>query len=98
MTTNITVSAEQVANFCRHHKILKMALFGSVGRQDFTAQSDVDVLVEFAPDARVGLITLSGMELELSELLGRRAELHTMKGLNPQFRDDVIATAKVVYE
>ena len=57
---------------------------------DFANQSDVDVLVEFEPDARVGLITLAGIEFELGRLIGQRVEIHTIKGLNPRFRDEVI--------
>jgi predicted nucleotidyltransferase len=56
------------------------------------------VLVEFEPDARVGLITLAGMELELGRLMGRRVEMHTVKGLNPYFRDQVLDMAQVRYE
>jgi len=58
----------------------------------------VDVLVEFEPDARVGLITLAGMEIELSRLLGRQAEIHTLRGLNPLIRDEVLGAAEVQYE
>ncbi|MFH0779124.1 MAG: nucleotidyltransferase domain-containing protein [Candidatus Eisenbacteria bacterium] len=75
-----------------------MSLFGSVLRHDFTPESDIDVLVEFEPGARVGLITLAGMEIELSRILGHRVEMHTPKGLNPQFRDDVLRSVEVQYE
>jgi len=67
-------------------------------RDDFSPDSDVDVLVEFEPGARVGLITLAGMEIELTQLLGRKAEMHTIKGLNPHFRDEVLDLAEVQYE
>jgi predicted nucleotidyltransferase len=67
-------------------------------RDDFGPDSDIDVLVKFEPGARVGLITLAGMEIELSELLGRKAEMHTVKGLNPHFRDEVLNLAEVQYE
>ena len=72
--------------------------FGSVLREDFRPDSDVDVLVEFEPDARVGLITLAGMEIELTDILGRKAEMHTVKGLNPHFRDEVLDSAEAQYE
>ena len=98
MSVNINISKEVLASFSRRHQIRRLAFFGSVLRDDFTPSSDVDVLVEFEPDARVGLITLAGMEIELSQLLGRRAELHTVKGLNPQFRDAVLRQAQVLYE
>ena len=94
----IEVSKEEIAAFCRRHCIRKLSFFGSVLRDDFTPESDVDVLVEFEPDARVGFITLAGMEIELSELLGRRAEIHTAKGSSPYFRDEVLQEAQLQYE
>lgn len=58
----------------------------------------MDVLVEFEPGAGVGLISLAGMEIELSQILGRRVEMHTLMGLNPHFRDEVVDLAEVQYE
>jgi predicted nucleotidyltransferase len=98
MSVQISIPNDLIAAFCRQHRIRKLSFFGSVLRGDFTPDSDVDVLVEFEPGTRVGLITLAGIEIELSKLFGRRVELHTMKGLNPLFRDDVLATAEVQYE
>ncbi|MEJ2596781.1 MAG: nucleotidyltransferase family protein [Anaerolineales bacterium] len=98
MSVKITVPKEEIAAFCRRHRIRKLAFFGSVLRDDFTPESDVDVLVEFEPGARVGLITLMGMEFELAQLLGRKAEMHTVKGLNPYFRNAVLEQAEVQYE
>ena len=98
MTSQIQVPQEAIAAFCRRHQIRRLAFFGSVLRDDFGPDSDVDVLVEFEPGARVGLITLAGMEIQLSQLLGRRAEMHTLKGLNPHFRDEVLQAAEAQYE
>ena len=98
MTVKIVVPKERIDAFCRRSRIHRLAFFGSVLRDDFSRDSDVDVLVEFGSDARVGLIGLAGMEVELSQLLGRRAEIHTVKGLNPHFRDEVLAAAEVQYE
>lgn len=94
----IHVSKEKLEEFCRQHRIRRLAFFGSVLREDFTPESDVDVLVEFESGTRVGLITLAGMEIELGDMLGRKVEIHTVKGLNPQFRDDVLNAAEVQYE
>lgn len=66
-------------------------------RDDFRADSDVDVRVEFEPSAVVGLIGLAGMELELSEILGRKADLRTPAELSRYFRDQVVAAAEVQY-
>ena len=98
MNADINMSREKIAYFCRRNHIRRLAFFGSVLRDDFGPDSDIDVLVEFEPGARVGLITLAGMEIELSELLGRKAEMHTVKGLNPHFRDEVLNSAEVQYE
>jgi uncharacterized protein len=98
MPSVIDVPKAEVADFCRRNQIRRLALFGSVLRNDFTPQSDIDALVEFEPGASVGLITLAGMEIELSEILGRRAEMHTLKGLNSHFRDEVLRCAEVQYE
>ncbi|MFP4033517.1 MAG: nucleotidyltransferase family protein [Thermodesulfobacteriota bacterium] len=95
---NISIPKTDIQEFCRRNQIRRLSFFGSVLRDDFTAQSDVDVLVEFEPEARIGLITLSGMEIELTQILGRRVEIHTLKGLNPLFREEVLETAEVTYE
>lgn len=98
MGVRIDIPKKTVAQFCRRHHITRLSLFGSAIRDDFGPDSDVDVLVEFEPGARVGFITLAGLEIELSEILGRNAELHTVKGLHPLFRDEVLRLAEVQYE
>lgn len=98
MGVRIDIPKKTVAQFCRRHHITRLSLFGSVIRDDFGPDSDVDVLVEFEPGARVGFIRLAGLEIELSEILGRNAELHTVKGLHPGFRDKVLRLAEVQYE
>jgi predicted nucleotidyltransferase len=65
MPARLTMPQEQISEFCGKHRIRRLALFGSVLRDDFAPDSDVDVLVEFEPGVRVGLIRLAGMELEL---------------------------------
>ena len=94
----IDIPDDKLAEFCRRNHIRRLALFGSVLRDDFRPDSDVDVLVEFQPDARVGLLTLAGMEIELSELLGRRVDLNTPGFLSRYFRDEVLAEAEVRYD
>jgi len=97
-TTRIKVSRETLADFCRRHQIRKLSFFGSVLREDFAPGSDVDVLVDFAPEARVGLITLSGMEIELSGIIGRKVDLNTEGFLSPFFRGEVLREAVTAYE
>lgn len=98
MSTRIHIPRDQVAAFCRRNYIRRLALFGSVLRDDFTEDSDIDILVEFEPNHPVGFLGLAGMEIELSQILGRHAEIHTVPGLNPRFRDEVLQVAEVQYE
>jgi hypothetical protein len=98
MSQNITVSQEKLAEFCQRHHIRRLAFFGSVLRDDFRPDSDVDVLVEFEPEHTPGLITLAGMEIELSELLGRQADMRTPNDLSRYFRQEVLNMAQVLYE
>ena len=86
-----------IARFCREHHIRRLAFFGSVVRDDFTPQSDVDVLVEFEPGHVPGLAFFE-MESELGQILGRRVDLHTWGSLSPYFRDEVAAEAEVRYD
>lgn len=92
----IDVPREAIADFCRRHHIRKLSLFGSVLRDDFGPESDVDVLVEFEPEHIPGL-AFFGMERELSEILGRRVELHTPGFLSRYFREDVLKEAQLQY-
>src|ERR671933_2590856 len=92
--SNLRVKRDEIAAFCRRHHIRKLSLFGSVLREDFRPDSDVDVLVEFEPAHVPGLFGLAGMERELSSLLGgRRVDLRTPQDLSPYFRDEVIASS-----
>ena len=94
----ITIPQANIADFCQRHHIRKLALFGSVLRDDFRPDSDIDVLVEFEPGHVPGFIRLAGIELELSELLGgRKVDMNTPMGLSPYFRGEVLAEAEVCY-
>ncbi len=93
---NIEIPRDKIADFCRRHHIRRLALFGSVLRDDFQPDSDVDILVEFEAGHSPGLAFFS-MEEELSELLGRKAELHTPNFLSRYFRDKVQAEAETQY-
>lgn len=93
----IEVDSAQIADFCTRHGVKRLAFFGSVLRDDFGPDSDVDVLVEFAAGVRMGLLGMAAMELELSEILGRRADLRTPADLSKYFRDEVVANAEVQY-
>lgn len=93
----INIPYDELADFCRRNHIIKLALFGSVLRNDFGPESDIDVLVEFERGRVPGLITLSGMELELSRMFGRKVDLRTPEDLSRYFRDEVVKAAEVQY-
>jgi len=95
---HIDIPNDRIADFCRRNRIRRLALFGSVLRDDFGPDSDVDVLVEFEPAARVGLLRLAGMEIELGAILGRKVDLNTPGFLSDYFRDQVLAEAEVQYD
>ncbi len=99
MTTapRLNLSQDLLAEFCRRHHIRQLSLFGSVLRDDFRPDSDVDMLVEFEPGVKIGLIQLAGIELELSELVGRKVDLRTPADLSRYFRQAVLETAQVQY-
>lgn len=95
---HLDIPQEKIAEFCKRNYIRKLSLFGSVLREDFRPESDVDVLVEFEPGHVPGFIRLAGMELELSEILGGyKVDMNTPRCLSRYFRDDALATAEVQY-
>ena len=96
-SARIPVQYRQLSGFCRRYHVLRLALFGSVLRDDFRPDSDVDVLVAFEPEARVGFVTLSRMQRELSELFKRPVDLVPMDGLKPVIRESVLSSAQDVY-
>jgi hypothetical protein len=86
-----------LAAFCRRRGIRKLALFGSILRDDFGSESDIDILVEFDPAKTPTLLGIADMELELSAMLGRKVDLRTPEDLSIYFRDAVTRTARVQY-
>ena len=97
MRPHIRVDDGEMAAFCRRNYVRRLAFFGSVLRGEERPDSDIDLLIEFEPGHVPGLITLSGMELELSELLGRKVDLRTAGDLSRYFRQEVLDTAVVQY-
>jgi uncharacterized protein len=93
----VTASPEVIRDFCRRHRIRKLSLFGSVLRDDFRPDSDVDVLVEFEPGEAPDFFEYVGMELELTELFGRKVDLLTAGFLSPYFREEVLREALPIH-
>ena len=96
MAARINTDSQEIAEFCRRHHIRMLAFFGSVLREDFGPDSDVDVLVEFEPGHVPGLALFS-MEEELSRILRRKVDLNTRGFLSPYFRDRVLSEAEIQY-
>ena len=94
----LNIPHKEIAEFCKANRIRRLALFGSVLREDFSPSSDVDVLVEFHPDARVGMIRLSALEMELSRILGRKVDLNTPGFLSKHYRERILSEAVVQYD
>lgn len=92
----IDIPRDRIASFCRRHHIRRLSLFGSVLRNDFGPESDIDVLVEFEPGFVPGL-ALFAMQEELAAILQRRVDLNTPGFLSPYFRDEVLRTAEDQY-
>lgn len=98
MTAKIAIDRGKVAEFCRRWKVAELALFGSVLREDFAPESDVDVLVSFEPDARRTLFDLVDMQDELKGVFGRDVDLVLKEGLrNPFRRHEILKTRQVMY-
>jgi len=98
MSAKIKIDRDKIAEFCRRNRIRKLSLFGSVLRDDFGPESDVDILVEFESSARVGFLALARASRELSEIIGRRVDLVPQGGLKPLIREEVLAEAEVLFE
>ena len=95
----ISIPQDIINEFCASHHIKRLALFGSVLRDDFRPDSDIDVIVEFVPGNRVGMLAMARLERELSQLLGgRKVDLRTPAELSRYFRDDVLKKAEVYYD
>jgi len=94
----IAIPKEFLREFCEWDHIRKLSLFGSVLTPRFRPESDIDVLVEFDPGHTPGLLTLAGMEIEISERLGRKVDLRTAEDLSRYFRDEVVASALLQFE
>ena len=101
MSPHINLEMDKIREFCRRWKIVEFALFGSVLREDFRADSDVDVLVTFAPDAKISLFDLSDIEDELAEIVGRKVDIvervAVERSKNYIRRKHILANSETIY-
>ena len=101
MSAKIDIPKDEIVAFCQRNHIRRLALFGSVLRDDFTPESDADVLVDFEPGQTLGLEFIT-MQDELSDILGRQVDMYTFKGVessrNWLLREEILSSAEVQYE
>lgn len=98
MSPKVKLDRQKVAELCRRYGVAELALFGSVLRDDFHADSDVDVLISFSPDAHPSLLELVELREDLKDLFGREVDLVERAGIrNPFRRRTILSTAEVVY-
>lgn len=97
MARNLSPDAETLAGFCRQHHIRRLALFGSRLKGTARPDSDIDLLVEFEQGHTPGLLGISGLEIELSGLMGCKVDLRTAADLSRHFRESVVRSAEVMY-
>ena len=96
---HIAIPRESINQYCSQNRIKRMALFGSVLRDTFRPDSDIDVIVEFMPGQQVGMLAMARIERELSQIFeGRKVDLRTPAELSRYFRDDVMKTAEICYD
>jgi hypothetical protein len=93
----LNISPEELKIFCQRHQVRQLALFGSVLGEDFNAESDIDVLVEFEPQAKVGYLSFFRLQDELSALFGREVDLFTLNSLKPFARERAEASQVPIY-
>ena len=97
METRLSVASDELALFCQRNQIRVLSLFGSAVTEKFTDQSDIDLLVEFEPDAKVGFLALARMQRELAVMFQRPVDLVPRNGLKPLIREQVLAQAELLY-
>jgi predicted nucleotidyltransferase len=93
----INIEPARLTEFCETNGIRRLSLFGSILRDDFCDDSDVDVLVEFAPGRTPSLLRMAGLEAQLTGMIGRKVDLRTPADLSRYFREEVIRTSEVQY-
>lgn len=94
---NINIPSEEIESFCKRNHIRRLSLFGSILRDDFMVESDIDVLVQFNPDARVSFMSPGKMQRELAKIFQRPVDLVPQDGLKSIIRDQVLSTAQEIY-
>lgn len=94
---DLAINDADLRRFCMRNRIRELSFFGSITREDFRDDSDVDVLIEILPPDTLSLMDLAAMQLELTTLIGRQVHLHTPDMLHPYLRDRIRSGARIAY-
>ena len=93
----LQVDQDELGELCRQYHVRELSVFGSAARDQMGPDSDIDLLVEFLPNSKVDLVDYAGLMLELSQLIGRKVDLVSKKGLKPLIRASVLKEARLLY-
>lgn len=93
----VDLPKEKIREYCASQPIKRLSVFGSAARNELTPESDIDLLVEYLPEARVSLFDIGGHLMDLQDIVGRKVDLVTPKGLCPYIRDEVLDDARLIY-
>ena len=88
---------DEIREYCAEQPIQRLSVFGSAARDELRPESDIDLLVEYEPDARIGLFDMGGHLMDFQDIVGRKVDLVTPKGLCPYIRDEVLDDARQIY-
>ena len=97
MDNQLTVTSKEIAAFCQQNQISTLSLFGSAVTENFTDESDIDLLVEFESDAKIGFLALARIQRELTDLFQRPVDLVPRNGLKPIIREQILSQAELLY-
>jgi predicted nucleotidyltransferase len=97
LSSGIELPSDRISEICKRYEVRELAVFGSAARGDLGPESDVDILVDFEPGARIGLVKFASLSEELASLVGRKVDLVTKTGLKPRVRSEVLGGAQLVY-
>ncbi len=95
--SDVQVDETKLTDLCRQYRVQELSLFGSAVRGELRPDSDIDLLVQFLPDANIDLVDYAGLMLDLSKLLGRKVDLVSKNGLKPLIRASVLDEARLLY-
>lgn len=95
--TAVALPVEEICAYCETQPIERLSLFGSALRDELREESDIDLLVEYSPGARIGYFELAQQEIDLSQLIGRKVDLRTPYELSRLFRQDVVESARILF-